>query len=365
MHRSVRLALALVVVLAASVGQAHAQYYGGYEGYGWGGWGGGDTPQGSIARGLGYYNIGAGIYNQDTAVANSINADTIMRWNQYLWESQQEANRREYLRRARREQRDSRAGDVVYQRLRDNPTDADVSNGDALNVILNQITDPRIHSSALRLATQPIDSKVVRDIPFENASEGITLSLNQLTAQNNWPPALQGDEFAQERADYQRAIAAALNEDEQGQISPKTLASVRLAASRIRAKFEANRPKDPKLLIEGENHVKALTGMARMLENPQTEEVIAKLKDVPKTTLGNLLGFMHTYNLRFGPATTPEQRAVYQGLYPLMVAQRDSLLKDSKLDETEPARARTQSPDFFQGMRLDYLEGKPRRDVNK
>jgi len=327
--------------------------------------GGGETPQGSIARGLGYYNIGAGIYNEDTAIANSINADTVMRWNQYLWLSQQEANKREYIRRARRENRDSKAGDLIYQRLRDNPTDADVNNGDALNVVLDQITDPRIHSSALRLATQPIESKAIKDIPFENASEGITLSLNQLTAKDNWPPALQGEEFAQEREIYQQAVADALAEDEAGQISPKTLANVRAAASRVRAKFEANRPKDPKMLVEGENYVKALSGMARMLGNPQTEAVLAKLKDIPKTTLGSLLGFMHTYNLRFGPATTPEQRAVYQSLYPLMVAQRDTLLKDAKLEENSTAAAKNRPTDFFQGMHMDYLEGKPKADTKK
>ncbi|SIO59080.1 hypothetical protein SAMN05444166_5918 [Singulisphaera sp. GP187] len=364
MFRGFRLAFALVVVATASAGQAHAQYYGGYGGYGWGGWGG-ETPQGSIARGLGFYNIGAGIYNQDTAVANSINADTIMRWNQYVWLGQQEANKREYIRRARREQRDSKSGDAIYKRLLESPSAGDISNGDALNVILGQITDPRIHSSALRLATQPLESDVINDIPFQNASEGITLSLNQLTAQEGWPLALQGDAFAEERAGYQAAIADALKEDEEGEISPATLAKVRAAASRIRAKFEANRPNDPKTMVEGENYVKALAGMARMLESPQTEQVLAKLKDVKKTTLGNLLGFMHTYNLRFGPAKTPSQRAVYQGLYPLMAAQRDTLLKDAKLDQGELAAAKNRPTDFFSGMHLDYLAPKVNQDEKK
>ncbi|AGA27487.1 hypothetical protein [Singulisphaera acidiphila] len=364
MFRGFRLAFALAVVATASAGQAHAQYYGGYGGYGWGGWGG-ETPQGSIARGLGYYNVGAGIYNQDTAIANSINADTIMRWNQYIWLGQQEANKREYLRRARREQRDSSTGAAIYKRLLESPSATDVSNGDALNVILEQITDPRIHSSALRLATQPLESAVINDIPFQNASEGITLSLNQLTAQEGWPLALQGDAFAEERAAYQQAIADALKEDEEGDISPATLANVRAAASRIRVKFDANRPKDPKTLVEGENYVKALSGMARMLENPQIDKVMAELKKYPKTTLGNLLAFMHTYNLRFGPAKTPAQRAVYQALYPLMAGQRDTLLKDAKLDQGELASAKNRPTDFFSGMHLDYLDPKAKQGEPK
>ena len=68
-------------------GDARAQYgYPcGYGNYGWGGWG--STPQSSLARGLGYFNMGRGAYNEQTAVARSINTDTVMRWNQYVYQS--------------------------------------------------------------------------------------------------------------------------------------------------------------------------------------------------------------------------------------------------------------------------------------
>ncbi len=96
MHRRSRLAFGIVLSLAALSGQARAQWgYGyypyGYGGYGWDGWGG--TAQGDIARGLAYFNMGAGIYNVDTALARSINLDTVIRWNQYVYLSQQEATR--------------------------------------------------------------------------------------------------------------------------------------------------------------------------------------------------------------------------------------------------------------------------------
>jgi len=79
MLRGVRLFTGLTAILIASGGVAHSQYYGGgFGNYGWGGWGGA-TPQGEIARGMGMYNVGAGVYNEKTAVANSINADTVMR----------------------------------------------------------------------------------------------------------------------------------------------------------------------------------------------------------------------------------------------------------------------------------------------
>src|SRR3954451_663746 len=76
----------LAVVFAGSGTWAHAQYrypagYGG--GGGWGG--GGATVQGSIASGMGNYAAGAGAYNVQTAQARSMNAQTAMQWNDYMY----------------------------------------------------------------------------------------------------------------------------------------------------------------------------------------------------------------------------------------------------------------------------------------
>src|SRR3954447_646886 len=167
MLRGFRRVLGIAIVLAPAAGESRAQYYEGYGPYGWGGWGGGGgTVQGDFARGLGFYNMGAGIYNKETAEANSINADTIMRWNEFMFLSQQEANRREYLRRERLVHRDAKSGDATYQRILKTPTDRDIENGDALNAILTQLNDPRIHSASLRLLKTPIPAKVIKEIPF-------------------------------------------------------------------------------------------------------------------------------------------------------------------------------------------------------
>ena len=96
--RKMRIALAMAIALWATASPAARAQWGyyprGYGGCGWGGWGGGaETPQGSMARGMGAYAAGAGYYNQQTAVARSINTDTAMRYNQYMYESNLEANR--------------------------------------------------------------------------------------------------------------------------------------------------------------------------------------------------------------------------------------------------------------------------------
>src|SRR5438270_2235574 len=105
MNRKAWKAGALAITLAVlQGGPAEAQW-----GYGWGAWGGyggyggGATVQGDTARGLGALAVGAGRYNQQTAVARSINADTAMRWNQYVYQSQLEANRNYQARMARKQ----------------------------------------------------------------------------------------------------------------------------------------------------------------------------------------------------------------------------------------------------------------------
>ncbi len=115
MLRRMGLALGVVALLAAG-GEARAQFgYGyypyGYGDYGWGGWGG--TPQGDIARGLGYYATGLGNLEEADAVAGSINTDTVMRWNEYMYQSQLTANHNERLRLQAKMIRDASAGDAA------------------------------------------------------------------------------------------------------------------------------------------------------------------------------------------------------------------------------------------------------------
>ena len=52
-----------------------------------------------------------------------------------------------------------------------------------------------------------------------------------------------------------------------------------------------------------------------------------QLRTIQTTTLGNLIAFMEIYNLRFGAATTPRQRAIYRDLFAKIDAVRDQVVK--------------------------------------
>jgi hypothetical protein len=180
----IRITLA-TVALALSAAPARAQLYGGYgPWYGYGGWGGygwgGSTVQGDIAGGLGEFALGAGIFNELTAEAGAIDADTLMRLNQFVFLAQQEANLRNLQR--RRAIRDAivRAGERTYRRLRDDPDAHDIATGDALNAALDDLSNPRVSLNVLKRARVRLGGRVLRDIPLvcprENPASRATAS---------------------------------------------------------------------------------------------------------------------------------------------------------------------------------------------
>src|SRR5271163_2496393 len=92
--RSFRFALGLVVILSIAAGTARALDWG------WGGWGGWvDTPEGVLARGMGQYYEGLGVLNKKTAMADAINTETMIRWNEYMYDAHLEGIRRTVARR--------------------------------------------------------------------------------------------------------------------------------------------------------------------------------------------------------------------------------------------------------------------------
>ena len=366
MFRGIRLVILGFAAVATTAGGARAQFYYpggyGYGGSGFGGWGA--TPQGGILRGLGAYAEGEGVYNYDTAVAESVDANTAIRLNQYLWNSEIDARRRYAARQAARLNMNNAQYKAHEYRLRNNPSQGDIDSGAAPNLILEQLTDPKVTSgSTLRMADAKVPASIIREIPFRDETDAITLSLDDLTDPKSWPLSLRSDAFTPEREAYQKAIDDALAEDKDGgTLKPETIVKVRNAVATLARKVEATIPKTQQPdHLQATNYVKGLAGLSRMLERPNVEAVIAQLEKIENTTLGNLVAFMHTYNLRFAPATTPKQVAAYRELYPTMLGQRDKILgkpTDANGEETQPPPVENPTA-MFHGLGPNHLYPKP------
>jgi hypothetical protein len=342
----------------ATPSRAQYGYPVGYGGYGWGGWGGGgQTVQGSIARGMGAYAAGAGYYNQQTAVARSINADTVMRWNQYMYESQVTANRAERERIAKRASDTNAARDQIEKRLRENPEPRDIYQGDALNMAVEEINHPKVYAKALAGAKATIPGETVRNIPFQYAPGAITVSIHQLT-KGAPPSALMSHEFDEDRAAFKALGQEIRSQLEEGKNpDPATIDKALDVINTAEAKADRTLPRNSRERVEADKYLKSLHGLIAMLKTPALDVILSGVEKRPDVTLGELLNFMGAFNLRFGPATTPRQREVYDRLYPAL---------DKLRDEVAPALAATTGPaatgdepgEFFSGMSYDDLKKK-------
>jgi hypothetical protein len=368
MKRPISLVLIGLAFVASMGPQAHSQYYypygTGYGGYGFGGFGG--TAGGDILRGYGAFAEAEGVYDIDNAMAASINTNTVMRLNQYLYNSHLEAQRRYNAYETRKLNLDKAHYEARQARIRENPTPEYIDSGNALNAVIEQLTNPKYTSgSGLRLASDVIPAKVIKELPFRDETDAITLSLDSMTDANSWPAVLRIEELRPEREAYQKAVDDALAEDKDGgTLKPETIARVRDAVARLYKKTEAVIPKNKQPdHNEAMNYLKGLAGLSRMLERPNFEAILSELEKIENTTVGNLIAFMHSYNLRFAAPQTANQRAAYRTLYPIIASARDKVIGRSNTGAApndgnveSPPPAPTESPTaVFHGMNPTHL----------
>src|SRR5262249_37082286 len=144
----------------------------------------------------------AGMYNLNTAQANAIDAQTAMKWNDYVAQITHESARLYEARRDARLARTRSLYDARQQQLRDNPGRSDVENGNALNVAVEDLSDARLGRSALRAARIPVSASLIAAIPFVYASERITLMLDELRSSVKWPEVFDEPRFADDKKTF-------------------------------------------------------------------------------------------------------------------------------------------------------------------
>jgi hypothetical protein len=361
MKRRSIMAGALALALSAVPGSRVFAQWGypvGYGGYGWGGWGA--TGQGDIARGMGAYAAGVGYYNKETAIANSINTDTVMRWNQYVYEAQENANRMHHAKLAQERYNTNKAADQIRDRLRNNPELADIYRGDAMNVALDEINNPRVYAKALEGGKVKLGGELIRNIPFQYAAAAITVSIYQLT-RGGPPTSLLRPEFAAEReAIKQLGQELRKQIDEEKNPDPETIRKMLTAINVAEEKVDKTLPANTRDRNEADRYLKALHGLVAMLETPAIDVILSGVEKRPDASLGELLTFMNAFNLRFGAATTPAQRQAYETLYPKLVDLRNQVDRILATTSSPSGGAATGSEagEFFSGMSYQDLKKK-------
>jgi hypothetical protein len=307
----------------------------------------GSTIGGDTLRGEGIFLAGAGMFNRDTAIAESIHVDSWIRFNQYWAVSQEEQRKRFHALLQRRKENVNLTLSEIQKRLRENPTESDLMTGDALNALLQDLTAPKISPSTLMHTRIPLSVQLVQRVPLQYPTLGGTISLRALTVTEGWPLALRGDEFALERKGYLREVDHVLEQITQGKLMPEAVKSLKQAIDWLQTKVDATIPQsDLKSYLQAKNFIKELSECARMLQSQVVEKVIARLERYPGTTVAELLEFMVENNLQFAPASElGGEREVYRQLYPLL--QKQKLLLDGSSDmemAIDPAKAAEKKP---------------------
>jgi hypothetical protein len=280
-----------------------------------------------------------------------------MRYNQYMYESNEEANRKYHAKMAADKAGNLEAYDKTQARLRDNPTRQDVYMGDALNALVSQIEDPRVYSRTLEGAKVKIGGQSIRNIPFRYAPGAITVSIERLT-KGQPPAALLTAAFDEDRAAFKslgQEIRKDLRDGEKP--NPETVEKALAVINQAEAKADKILPRNTKDRDEADKYLKAVHGLLGMLQTPALDILLAGVEEHPEATLGQLLQFMSAYNLRFGQATTPVQKQVYDSLYPKLSELRAEVAP-ALAGGPPPKTTGNEVGDFFSGMDYQDLQKK-------
>ncbi|MEW4568458.1 hypothetical protein AB1L88_11375 [Tautonia sp. JC769] len=296
-------ALALVVLCSSPV--AAQLYPGAMMRGGWGGFGtGGRDPGADYLRGSGYYMRAQADYQVKAAEASKLRAEAYAKWNQAISEARKAQETRDAQR------RDRQAVETAIL-TREGMVEA----GILLNQAVDRILDFPADGTHDALASIPLEAEVLRDIPFENASEPITACLAVLTQEDGWPPLLRQEEFDEPRRAFSKAITAALAEDLSGSLSDATRSELDDALNALRSVLKGEQKGFPVVgADDADQFLRTLAGMIRLLDDPEGGAVYRMIQSYEHGSMVDLVGFMHAYNLRFGRAKTDRQKEIYRQL---------------------------------------------------
>ena len=308
--------VASLVVLAASGSSVQGQWFGA-----------GSTPQGDYLRGAGIAAWGMGIYNEKTAIADSINLDTMIRANEYMAAVANEQRRAYVERRMYLSAKNKEANEKIEDRIKNHPEVRDVMSGDALTAAMDQLMDPQISESSFRYSQVPLSVDMIRRIPFRLGERGENFSMQRLTlkGKGKWPVAFQDKRFARELKEFETAVDEALEEAIDGKAQMSKIARIQRAVEALSQKLEReiDVETDQRALSEAALRLKDLRKTARQFETQGVQLALAEIDKYSGTTVNDLRIFMRSYKLTFGSAETPDERKLYPELYEALQIQRE------------------------------------------
>jgi hypothetical protein len=250
----------------------------------------------------------------------------MMRENEYYYSSSLVHNRQYWDRVAREKKRSADAQTTSLSRLTDQPGDADITRGSALNALLRKLADQTtISPSSLRSVKVAVPGGTVEKAPLMFAAAGVVISAGRLAAHEGWPLLLRSPAFESERDEYDRAIDRALEDVSNGTLEGEAVTRVDLAIVQLSRRLkESGNDANPADVREAAEFLRRLSQTAQPLRSVKAERVLAGLMSYGGTTVDDLVEFLTRSKLQFSPAETPEERDLYRSLHRLLAQQWDA-----------------------------------------
>ncbi len=325
MSRFLFLILLGVAIVATAGSRARSQFVGYVAA--------GSTAPGDYLRGVGIEAAGMGMYNWNTAVAESIHANTSIRVDQYVREVLRQGRVLYATQRKEAKDRFDANYAAIRKRIEEHPQAIDLMSGQALNAVLDKLDDPLISESAFRQSQARLSIEDLRKITFKLGEKGASFSIRQLTSRDKgrWPVAFQDERYAPERREYERALDDALEHMAARKMPNEVIESYMAATQAFVAKLRA----DPWAnadwrRVEANNYIATMRKAGDLLKIQEIQGALVELDNYGGTSINDLRRFMQRHKLRFAGAESPDERTLYPRLYESFVAVKELVLDDGK-----------------------------------
>jgi hypothetical protein len=263
------------------------------------------------------------------AIANSIQLDTDIRLNEYIYGCLMNENRMNAEHRAAMIKLNHENFDKLQQRIRNNPEARDVTKGDALNALLEQLNSPKIQESSARSVEIPLSVDEVRRIPFKLGAKGVSrFSIARLTAKGSgkWPIAFQDVQFDRVRKDFEHALDDVLEQQYKGAVQMQVITSlvktIDILESKLDKVWEAS---TDKRYIEGKARLREMRASVEMFKFLNIQQALGDLDRYAGTTVNDLRLFMNRHGLQFADADNPDEKTLFPTLYTKLVDMKDKV----------------------------------------
>jgi hypothetical protein len=204
------------------------------------------------------------------------------------------------------------------------PTEEDVTSGNSLNAVLMQLHNPNVPNSLLDQAGSDLKltGDMIKLIPLQFAQRGIIISLDRLSVNDGWPLAITGPEFQAPRSQYEAIVKEAKELEGDAKLPDQRIIDAINAVAQMQKIAKSDL--DSKAITgpqyaEAERFLKSLAAMLQAARQPDIRKILRQAAEKPEIPLANAVAFMEVFNLQFGAAKSPEEKALYlQTLQPML-----------------------------------------------